>query len=519
MSANTAAQAYALSNPWGSTTLERRRITQSLGFSLYHLQGDVTPFGADYTARVSFRLDSDFGVNAHLPDFAAGGETDFSVANGAYYVPGVSGARLDLMYAYVEGENLADGILGFRIGRQYVSDVLGHWSFDGALFRVTTPFFVELSAYGGLEQRGGLPLSSSRYEAQGVWRGSHADFGDEPGDPANVDYPSYQFAAVAPAFGFVAESIGPNWIHGRFSYRRVYSTGDAFTRQFPDEGGGYHRISGARVSSDRLGYALNLALPEVGGIKGGFAYDLYNELVPNAFAGVDVYATDALTFGLDADYYEPTFDADSIWNWFTKEPSMTGLGRVAARIGRQFDIAASGGVKAFMTEGDPDAYAAIECERQFADEPDPNCYRNGRSFDPVISGTHEDMRDDEEARATTATFDGMGNLAARYVPGTGKIEVRSMIQAGERGRRVGGDILGEKTFDGGTYTVGGRVSLYNFYDSLRPQREATSFAYVLSGSYRPFDVARIGLEWDHAINDLVGNRFRVVALLDILWVK
>ncbi len=58
-----------------------------------------------------------------------------------------------------------------------MSDVLGWWSFDGALLRVTTPYYVQLEAYGGLEQRGGLPLSTSRFERQGIWRGSHRGFG------------------------------------------------------------------------------------------------------------------------------------------------------------------------------------------------------------------------------------------------------------------------------------------------------------------------------------------------------
>src|SRR5205823_13759451 len=114
-------------------------------------------------------------------------------------------------------------------GRQYTQNVFGWWSFDGGLVHVTTPFFVALEAYGGMEQRGGLPLSTARFETQGVWRGAHNDALTQDA----FRYPSFQPAAVAPAFGVAVESAGPNWIHGRFDFRRVYNLGEAFTGQFP----------------------------------------------------------------------------------------------------------------------------------------------------------------------------------------------------------------------------------------------------------------------------------------------
>ena len=58
------------------------------------------------------------------------------------------------MVAYLEGRDYFGGFFGFRLGRQYVIDPLGWWSFDGALARLSTPVFFAVEAYGGFEQRG-----------------------------------------------------------------------------------------------------------------------------------------------------------------------------------------------------------------------------------------------------------------------------------------------------------------------------------------------------------------------------
>ncbi len=525
VSANTAAQAYEVANPWGSYRLERRRITESLGFSLYHLQGDYVPGKADYSARVMFRLDADVGVNAHLPTAQAGAETSFGTAGGSRYVPGLAPAHLDMMYAYVEGRNLAHGFLGFRIGRQYMTDVLGLWSFDGGLVRVTTPFFVEVEAYGGLEQRGGLVLSTSRYEQQGVWRGTHADFGTQANQPRVSDFPSYQKPSVAPAFGFALESNGPNWIHGRLSYRRVYSIGDTTSRQFADPAGGYQTVSGMRVSSDRIGYAANIGEGSIGGLKGGFTYDFYNTLVPHAFAGVEAYLGKRVTVGGDFDYYQPTFDADSIWNWFTKEPQISATGRVAARFTDRLSLSASGGPKFFFTDGDPNAFYKGECAvAKLGNRADGSALPCS-GFDVVTNfdtlkktGTNAYVRNADN-RNTKILPDGMGQVALRFRLSTAKVELRSMAEAGHRGRRVGGDMSLDKSFVGGMWALGGRVSLYNFHDPTRADRDATSFGYVIGAGWRPLDLSRINIEWEHDINRLAGSRFRLLAMLDVLWIK
>ena len=511
---STAVQAYEVASPWGDTILERRRYMQTLGLGLYNLQGKFKPGEAEYSIVLKMRLDVDFGINGHLEGDQAGGETDFNAGSGARYVPGLEEAPLDLMYGYVEGRNLAGGWLGFRLGRQYVSDMLGWWSFDGGLVRITTPYFLQAEIYGGVEQRGGLPLSTSRFERQGVWRGSHRDFG-KPGEPSAAAYPSFQFTSPAPAFGMALESSGPTWVHGRFSYRRVYNTNKTFTQQFPDPGGGYPTLEGLRLSQDRLGYAADINKEDLGGLKGGFSYDLYNQVASTAYGGIEAYLSQRVTAGADFDYFEPTFDADSIWNWFTKSPITTVTGRVAIDFTREFDVAGSGGVRLWQAEGDPETFRAAQC----ASVPLPGiagseaCLAGQQTFDPA--GSAQDFVRAEENRATTTTLDALGNLAGRYRWRSADASLRGMLQTGERGRRVGVDISGEKRLDGGRYALGARASLFDWKDPLRPARDATSFGYVLGAGYRPTGLADLRLEWEHDMNRLVGQRFRVVAMLNL----
>lgn len=521
--ADTALQGYEVTSPWGDVVLQRRRFLQTVALGLYNLQGKYRPGEADYRVVVRMRLDADFGVNAHLDDRQGGGETTYATTagNGVRFVPGLESAPLDLMYGYVEGRNVAHGLLGFKLGRQYLTDMLGWWSFDGGLVRVTTPFYVQAEIYGGLEQRGGLPLSTSRFERQGAWRGSHAAFGVGAGLPSVNDYPAYQYAEPAPAFGFAVESTGPSWIHGRFSYRRVYNTGSSVVSMFPDAAGGYRVVSGTRTSQERLGYGAELVKSDLGTIKGAFSYDLYSQIVASYSGGIEAYAGKHGTVGADVDYFVPTFDADSIWNWFTKSPVTSITGRATARVTKRWDVALSGGVRLWTADGDPETFGVEQCKDQKAAADCAAVPSPGTAIDPTTSGSADAQPWSRrpENRAVSTTLDTLGNVSARYRFGSGNVSLRGMLEAGDRGSREGVDFAAEKALDGGRYTVGARTSLYGWHDPTRPDRDATSFGYVLTTAFRPMRVTEFRLEWEHDMNRLIGQRYRVLALINLLVLK
>ncbi len=525
---DTALQGYEVVSPWGDVTLDRRRFMQTVGLSVYNLQGRYRPGEADYRAVVMLRVDADFGINGQLPASQAGGETNFAVAGGSRFVPGLQIAPLELMVGYVEGRNLAHGLLGFRLGRQYITDALGWWAFDGGLFKVTTPYYFQLEAYGGLEERGGLPLSSSRFESQGVWRGSHSGFvtGGGTEAPSVVDYPSFLYAEPAPAFGFAVESSGPSWIHSRLTYRHVYNTGTALTTQFPEpDGGGFHAVTGTRTSSERVGWAGDIGKPDVGVLKGSFTYDLYNQIVSAYVASAEVYAGKRVTVGADADYFVPTFDGDSIWNWFTHGPMTSLTGRVALRATRRLNVTASGGARLFRTYGDPtpgagglSAFGAGECAAVFGAMAAPSTCKIGQVwYDPSGAAHAYDVA--EQNRAAATTVDAIGNLNGRYRFASGDVGLKGMFETGARGTREGADVNGEKRWDGGRFLTGARVSVYGWADPTRPDRDAVSFGYVLTGGFKPAQVASFKLEWEQDTNRLVGQRYRVMAVVNVRVLK
>lgn len=527
--AATGLQGYQVTDPWGNTLVERRRFTQTVGLALYNLQGAYRPGEASYGVVLMMRLNGDYGINARLPSAQAGGETSYSTSDGdgVRFVPGLEQNPVDLMYGYVEGKNLAHGLFGFRLGRQYMTDVLGWWSFDGALLRVTTPFFVQLEMYGGLEQRGGLPLSAARFERRGVWRGSHTGFGVGAHLPSVADYPSYLYAEPAPAFGFALESTGPTWLHGRLSYRRVYNTGAVLTAELPEPRGAFDSRSGTRVSQDRIGCSAEVTKRELGAVKAGASYDLYSQLFATAYGGLEAYIGKRATVGADIDYFVPTFDADSIWNFFTHGPITTVSTRVAARITRRLDVAASGGTRLWTADGDPtpskgglSEFGAGECAAAQS-----RLAKVGATLDCAMGHVYVDPTTvtaytrDPKNRGTTVTADALADVSGRYRLGSAELSMRGTLQTGARGSRAGADLAGETRFDGGRYTVGTRMSLYGSSDPTRPDRDAVSFGYVLAAGYKPASLARFRLEWEHDMSRLVGQRYRVVALVNLLVVK
>jgi hypothetical protein len=465
--ASAAAQFYALESPSGEPLLRRRRYTNTLGMSLYDLQGERRVNGPTLSFRSRLRLDADLGQDPAERD-----------PRSDRFVPGLEEAPFDLMYAYLEGERYLGGALGFRLGRQYVADVLGWWSFDGAHVGLTTPAFFRLEAYGGFEQRSGLPLlGTPRYQADGVARGSREEL-------ASDQWTSYlDQSKPAPAYGVALETSDLTWLHARATYRRVTNRDSVVVSPFLPTDGVLRRITMERVSTERAGASLRLTPLDFGALTGGVVYDFYNAVVSEQALGLDVFATSRLTVGADYERTLPTFDADSVFNWFAHSAVTSLTARADARLTRRFDASTVVGARVFETLGDPATYAADPDQEQVTREADP-----------------------------------FAMLFGRYRYNEGRVSVRGLAELGARGHRVGADVTHVKTFANGYYDSLVVLSLYDFADSIRPGRYATSFSYVLGFGLLPGgigDSSRLGLQWEHAINRLVGQRYRVLATLDL----
>jgi hypothetical protein len=465
--ASVAAQFYTFESPYGEPLLRRRRYTNTLGIALYDLQGDRSASGPVLSFRSRVRLDADLGQDPAERDPAS-----------SRFVPGLEQAPFDLMYAYLEGERYFGGAFGFRLGRQYVADVLGFWSFDGAEVAVRTPAFLKLEAYGGLEQRSGLPmLTTPRFQADGVARGSR--------DELRADqWTSYlNQSQVAPAFGVAAETTDLFWLHARLTFRRVTNRDSVVVSPFLPADGVLRTYSADRVSTERLGGSLRLSPVSFASLSGSVVYDFYSNLVSDQALALEAYASSRLTLGADYERIVPTFDADSIFNWFSHSAVTSLTGRADMRFSRRLDAAVNVGARVFETRGDPATYATTLDDTVVKRELDP-----------------------------------FAMLFGRYRYNAGYVSLRSEADYGARGHRLGADVTHRHEYARGYYDSLVVLSLYDFKDELRPDRYATSFSYVLGFGMKPGglgDRARLGVEWEHAMNRLVGQRYRVLATLDL----
>lgn len=471
--ASTIGQAYQLRGLTGDPVLSRRRVTQTLQLGVYNI-GDATREGApQVTFKARMRLDADFGMSRE----------EYSLERGtlARYMPLLQPAPVELMYGYLEGRRFAGGYLSFKVGRQYQVDPLGWYAFDGALFRITTPAYFAIEAYGGWEVRGGLPLTTNpqigRFEMNGVVRWDRTDL---PGGA----YPSIQQPALAPVYGVSLLTAGPSWISGRLSYRKAYNTGQSFVAgggallgATPQEMGIYDKT---RTSSERLGYGLNLTLGELAGVRGNLVYDLYGRQFSNVEIGTDLFVHKRVTTSLDYTYWKPIFDADSIFNVFGYEPMDDFSARVEVDVSDRMNIAADAMVRRYRSD-DPNAKPGA---RQVASSSAPG-----------------------------------GGLRVRYKWPTARLMLRGNGLTGDQGQRVGADLSYDKTlFE--RYLIDGRLSLWNFKDKLRTDglgntRDATSVGYVVGAGYKLTPDSNAMLQFEHDMNRLVGMRYRILAVLNV----
>jgi hypothetical protein len=390
------------------------------------------------------------------------------------------------MYAYIEGRRFLGGWLGFKLGRQYVTDVLGWWAFDGGEVSVTTPYYVKAEVYGGLEERGGLALSTPRFDAPGVWFGNRSGY-----DPSL--YPQFQPARLAPAYAVALESTGVTWIHGRLTYRRVYNTGSSNTTEFASGLFPPMVYDQSRISSDRLGYAMDASLGNIGGVKAGVVYDFYRGDITSIYGSIDAYVTPKITVGVNYDYYVPSFDGDSIWNFFAGEPTNDVGLRANVDVNDQLSVAGGAHVRVYSVQ--TSAF-------------DTTCVTNNCSPSPYYdaAGTY--------FPSNGHPFDEGGDLRARWRNAETNLALQATGAWGDEGDRVGGDLSGEHVFQS-RYVASARAGVWQWNDRLEPDRSATTFTYVLGAGYRFAPRSQGSVEWEHDISGLVGQRFRLLFLLTL----
>lgn len=450
------AQLYDAISPWGEPVVRFRRYTNTLGLDVSDIDGVQGFFAPELVFRTRLRLDADLGQ--------AGAERNPDQLD--RYVPGLEQAPLDLMYAFLEGRHYLDGVLGFRLGRQYQMDTLGFWSFDGALVRLDAPGIVGVELYAGFEQRDGMYLlATSRYEADGVLRGDRGDLEEN-------EWPFYlDQSKPAPAYGASLQTLALGFLQARVSYRKVLNRDRVLVSPFADAQGNFRTVADTRTSTEQAGASLFLQDAELGSVTGDVVYDVYLRRVSDVRSSLDWYASDSTVLGVGYDYNVPSFDADSIFNWFVSKPSQTAEIRASSFVTPRFDVAGRAGVRV------------------------------------------------SEVEPTGLFVDQLASLNTRYRWAHTQLMLDGLGEWGDTGHRIGGNITTRREYLGGYYDSVVVLSVYDWSDALRPQRDATGVSYVLGGGVSPVIAgvtrARLGMEWEHAMNRLFGHQFRFLVSLNL----
>ncbi len=192
----------------------------------------------------------------------------------------------------------------------------------------------------------------------------------------------------------------------------------------------------------------------------------------------------------DYDYYVPSFDADSIWNFFDGEPTNDVGLRGNVDVDDRLSIAGGAHVRVYSVQTSPLCQAPPCMPSTYYDPTQTFFPSNGHPFDEG------------------------GDLRARWRTDETTLALQSTGAWGDEGDRVGGDLSGEHIFES-RYIASARAGLWSWDDKLREDRSTTAFTYVLGAGYRFAQRSEGRVEFEHDISGLVGSRFRLVFLLTL----
>ncbi len=316
----TISQAYQVRGPAGAPVLSFRRITENLSLTGAALPDD--PHGVTWTLRARLRIDSDFGSACDPATNRCLDELNTSRA--AEFAPLFAQRAIDLPFAYLDGTGFFRGRADVRFGRQMVVDPMGFFLFDGARVRLHLGSAVSLDTYGGLESRAGFPLSSGRYERDGLIRADRSGW-----DPALA--PQVADRALAGTLGFAGE-YASDALFVRAAYRRVWSADG--------------------VSEEKLGGSADITLSRRTRAFADIVYSAPQGMLTDLSVGAEWRSGRGHVVGAEAARYRPSFDVTSVWASFWTDPTDDLRLHTELPLGRGFTAVASALLRRYaLSEG------------------------------------------------------------------------------------------------------------------------------------------------------------------------
>lgn len=473
--ARTEAQAYQFRTWTGRAAsdpdlVSRYRIVQYLDVGAFDLSSSRGK-GPRVDFVTSLRLEHDFGLDAAERDLLDDAENP----------------ELHLLFGYVQWSGIFDGLLDLRLGRQIRFDQLEFFAFDGLEAVVHTPFRLGLGLFGGWQVKGTSIAGSSTFAPDGVRvsdrRRSAAGITTDPAaDPAtNVAYDYLD--APSPIFGARLLLEGVRNVDAQLFYRRAMSKTEGENLDaLPEE------VRGWQIDHEHAGAGARVRLLERLFVYGSADRDLYRDrwAALRLGAKVDLVA-DRLSLTAEAQSYNPTFDADSIWYIFATGARDEYEVRVDAALGDWLLWAG-----------------------------------------PLFSVYHLNLSEDyaEEAGVdgdgTSLLYGAAAGIATRpNLPW--RIGVDALYRGGPSGERGHADTLGRELWFSGVagrsfhdrYAVDLRLSVANVSDpNAAGLQDLWSFGAALIGKVALSDEASLTLVVEENANRIVASDLRGYAVLD-----
>ncbi len=280
--------------PNSTALLSRRRLVQYVNLSVYELLPPKRMTDAHRAFEegqlhlvTSLRLRHDFG--SYLRE---GEDVE------AETLRSVDGRQVDLLFAYLEGQNLG-GLIDLRVGRQFEMSGLDFYAFDGAWSKVHLPVVpIAVEAFGGLMVDGSQLFGLPTFEPDGT-----------AGSPRD--------RAFSPMAGAAISLDRIPWLDARAAYRRTWTPG-ALNRVAIEEEGRDGLESAVDQEILSLSAAARLAKGRINPYT-ALRYNLGSARLDDVSAGLHLAMGPRQGVRLLYIRTIPAFDLDSIFNVFTNE--------------------------------------------------------------------------------------------------------------------------------------------------------------------------------------------------------
>jgi hypothetical protein len=451
--ARTVGEGYMVRVPGPQAQLlSRRRLVQYVNLGVYDLlpprdPGQLRRDVEDGQLRVvsSMRLRHDFGTM-----------TRRAVGQSADLLESLDGRQIDLLFGYLEGDNLG-GWIDFRAGRQFEMSGLDFYVFDGGWLRARTPAYIAAEVFGGLTVDGSAAFGFPTFELDGT-QGTGAD---------NVS---------SPIAGGAFAATGVRWLDARFAYRRTWTPASQ-GRDLVDSDG----TLGLRPAVDQEIISATAALRLAKGKFSPFVASRYNlgtARLDDLTAGVMWNFTEL--HSIRAQYLRtiPAFDLDSIFNVFSVTP-----------------------------------FEDIRVVYQV--KPGPRWTVHTRFQGRIFRAETTDELGTEPADATT--FGGGGGAGAAYRQRRFSLRLDGFGLGGQGGTRAGGSVDARTHLVYDRFALDTRGFALYYRDDIDVDRRGYSLALQAGGNLRLTHGIYLNVVGEQLFSTFYQTAFRALGTLSVDW--